>query len=118
MLTRPDADTTVVRPIRFDRLAKGETTTPGKTKAEWYGDGNSPFRAGLWTSQPGRSEVTYTVDELCVILEGVVRLTDASGKAETYRAGDTFLIPAGFKGVWETVEPVRKFYAVHKPAGA
>ena len=44
-------------------------------------------------------------------------LTDASGKTVTYRAGDTFLIPFGFKGIWETVEPVRKFFAVHKPKG-
>lgn len=31
-------------------------------------------------------------------------------------AEDTFLIPNGFAGVWETVEPVRKFYVVFKRA--
>jgi uncharacterized cupin superfamily protein len=24
--------------------------------------------------------------------------------------GDGFVIPAGFKGVWETLKPVRKWY--------
>ena len=47
-------------------------------------------------------------------LEGEVRLTDESGHTETYVAGDTFVIPKGFKGVWETVKPVRKFFAVYE----
>ena len=58
------------------------------------------------------------VYELCVLLEGVVRLPDAAGHVETYRSGDTFLIPNGFTGTWETVEPVRKFYAVFVPRQA
>lgn len=67
-----------------------------------------------WTGQPGSREISYEIDERCFVLEGKIRLIDASGNTETYMAGDTFLIPAGFKGVWETVEPVRKFYAIHK----
>jgi hypothetical protein len=49
------------------------------------------------------------------LIEGLVRLTDESGHVETYKGGDTFLIPNGFKGVWENVEPVRKIYAIHEP---
>jgi uncharacterized cupin superfamily protein len=112
-----EAPVDVVRPIRFDRHAAGEPSAPGKTRSEWYSGADGAFRAGIWTSQPGRSEVSYSIDELCVLLEGVVRLIDAAGRVEIYRAGDTFLIPKGFNGVWETVEPVRKFYAVHKPSG-
>jgi len=36
---------------------------------------------------------------------------------ETYRAGDSFLIPSGFKGTWETIEPVRKFFVIYEKAG-
>jgi uncharacterized cupin superfamily protein len=25
------------------------------------------------------------------------------------------VIPKGFKGTWETVEPVKKFYVIHTP---
>ena len=57
------------------------------------GDPSGRFKTGFWAAhQPGRSEIDYTSDELCVILEGVVRLTDSAGHVETYRAGDTFLI--------------------------
>jgi uncharacterized protein len=53
---------------------------------------------------------------LCVLLAGKVRITDEDGESQTYEAGDAFVIPRGFRGIWETVEPVRKFYATHKPA--
>ena len=109
-----DGDSSRVKSIRFDPATRGDATQRTTTK-EWYGDPTGSFKSGFWSAQPGRSEIRYTSDELCHILEGVVRLTDASGHVETYRAGDTFLIPNGFTGVWETVEPVRKFYAAHKP---
>jgi uncharacterized cupin superfamily protein len=64
-----------------------------------------------------KADVNYTEDEFCYILEGRVRLTDAAGKVEEYKAGDAFMIPAGFKGTWETVEAVKKFYVIHTPKG-
>ena len=100
--------------IRFDPETKGDAASPSTTR-EWYRDPTGHFRTGFWSAEPGRMQIDATKDELCVILDGVVCLTDASGHAETYRRGDTFLIPNGFKGVWETIEPVRKFYAVHRP---
>jgi hypothetical protein len=41
-----------------------------------------------------------------------VQLTDAEGHAETFGAGSAFLIPAGFKGSWETLETLKKYYAI------
>ena len=107
-------DGDVKRSIRFD---PGEPSDPvaQTTTAERYLDPTGAFKAGFWSGEPGRSEVHYRKDEFCVLLAGVVRLIDEQGQAQTYRAGDTFLIPNGFKGVWETVEPVRKLYAIHTP---
>lgn len=102
--------------IRFDANAASSPDAP-TTTIEWYASGNGAFRTGFWSSQPVRRDVNYVMDEICFILEGKVELTDASGHAEIYVAGDTFVIPAGFKGVWETVEPTRKFFAIHKAAG-
>lgn len=104
----------IVKSIRFDPNAQGDRASAKTTKKEWYADHTGAFRTGIWTAEPGKSEINYVSDELCVILDGTVRLTDASGHVETYHAGDTFLIPRGFIGTWETVQPVRKFYAVHK----
>jgi uncharacterized protein len=110
----PDA-LTVVKPIRFDPAATIDASQQ-TTTTEWYCDPSGRFKSGFWASKPGRADVHYEKDELCVILEGVVRLTDAAGDSQTYRSGDTFLIPSGFKGVWETIEPARKFYAIHRPS--
>jgi uncharacterized protein len=108
-----DAVTTTIRSVRFDNGAQPED---GKrmTSRTWYASPTGAFRTGFWAAQPGRADIAYTKDELCTLLEGEVRLTDESGQVETYIAGDTFVIPKGFKGVWETVKPVRKFFAVYE----
>jgi uncharacterized cupin superfamily protein len=98
--------------IRFDSRTPAEPGAP-TTAHEWYRSPDGRLTSGFWASTPGSIDVSYDEDEFCQILEGVVRLTDAAGRAETYRAGDSFMIPRGFKGVWETVETVRKFYVVY-----
>ena len=60
----------------------------------------------------GAKNVSYIEEEVCVILEGRVRLTDLSGNAKEFGAGSTFVLPAGFKGTWETIEPIKKVYVV------
>lgn len=83
--------------------------------AKAYADPTGAFSAGIWRSKPNRMEVRYTKDEFCLLLEGEVRLTDASGKTETYRAGDAFVVPAGFSGTWDMPVPVTKYYVLHVP---
>ncbi len=85
-----------------------ETTTH-----EWYRSPDERLSSGFWASAPARNAVDYAEDEFCQILEGVVHLTDEAGHTEIYRAGDAFVIPRGFKGYWETVEAVRKFYVIY-----
>jgi uncharacterized cupin superfamily protein len=104
----------VVRSIRFDRNAPVDPSAPTTTH-NWYEDSTGVLSSGFWASNPNRAEVDYTEDEFCYILEGRVRLTDSAGETEEYKAGDAFVIPKGFKGVWETVEPVKKFYVIHQP---
>jgi uncharacterized cupin superfamily protein len=77
-----------------------------------YQDPSEQFFAGIWSSSVGAFEVSYTEEELCVLLEGRVRLTDSSGEAREFGSGRAFVIPAGFKGVWENLEPVKKIYAM------
>jgi uncharacterized cupin superfamily protein len=44
-------------------------------------------------------------------------LTSEQGESWTLKAGDGFIIPAGFKGTWETVKKVRKHYVILLPKG-
>lgn len=77
-----------------------------------YTDPTEQFFAGIWQSSIGAKAVNYTEEEVCVILEGRVRLTDLNGNAKGFGAGSTFALPAGFKGTWETLEPVKKVYVI------
>ncbi|MGH6959099.1 MAG: cupin domain-containing protein [Dongiaceae bacterium] len=87
---------------------------PETTLQNYYTDASGSFFAGVWESTAGKWRVSYAEDEFCAIVSGKVVLTGADGVAEAFSAGDAFVIPAGFTGIWETVEPVRKLYAIHE----
>ena len=72
--------------------------------------------AGTWTSTPGRWHAFTDRDEFCTILSGHVRLVDQAGQAQTFRAGDAFLIPNGFRGYWDVIETTTKHFVIrHQP---
>ncbi|HSH98802.1 MAG: cupin domain-containing protein [Methylophilaceae bacterium] len=77
-----------------------------------YTDPTEQFFAGIWHSSVGAKTVNYTEEEVCYILEGRVRLTDEAGNAKEFGAGSTFVLPAGFKGTWETLEAIKKIYVI------
>ncbi len=97
--------------VRFQRGAVANAGVPSVTE-QLFSNLDGTFKAGFWSSEPNCVPISYEKDELCVLLEGTVALTDEAGNTETYRKGDTFMIPRGFKGTWETIEPAQKFYAV------
>jgi len=79
-----------------------------------FSDRSGRFHAGLWRHGPGVLAVDYTETELCVLLEGRVRLAADDGSVE-YDAGEAFVISAGFRGTWESVGRVTKAYAILDP---
>ncbi|MBF8778544.1 cupin domain-containing protein [Pseudomonas fulva] len=70
------------------------------------------FAAGVWEGAVGQWTVNYTEHEYCEIVQGVSVLRDTEGNAKTLRAGDRFVIPAGFQGTWEVLEACRKIYVM------
>ncbi|TBU95849.1 cupin domain-containing protein [Phytopseudomonas dryadis] len=70
--------------------------------------------SGFWASEPGIIELDFGPSqcELCTLLQGKVRLSSANGHEAIYCAGDTFIMPTGFRGRWETLETVRKYYLI------
>ncbi|WP_296266878.1 cupin domain-containing protein [Pseudomonas sp. UBA6562] len=74
------------------------------------------FAAGVWEGAVGHWKVSYTEHEYCEIVQGVSVLRDEAGEAKTLRAGDRFVIPAGFEGTWEVLEPCRKIYVMFEAA--
>lgn len=97
-----------------DRVIKGEPRTLVKN---YFSEPSGQFYAGTWSSSVGKWKVEYTENEFCHLLEGRVVITSEEGKRWHFNPGDAWVIPAGFRGTWETVEPARKRYAIFEPAG-
>ncbi len=101
-------------PVAVERLVAGQ---PTQATANAYSSADQAFHCGVWEGDVGAWRVRYTEHELCHMLAGKVRMTDDEGRETVVAAGDSFVIPAGFSGIWEVLEPARKLYAVYEPAG-
>jgi uncharacterized cupin superfamily protein len=82
-----------------------------------YEEPSGQFFAGDWSSTVGKWHVAYSEHEFCHLLEGKVVLTSDTGSQWHFGPGDAWVIPAGFSGTWETLEPARKRYAIFEAAG-
>lgn len=87
---------------------------PVQTVANLFASADGRFNCGVWTGQPGTWKVSFTENEFCHLVEGVVVVTSDNGESRTFRAGDAFVMPAGFTGTWAVVEPAKKLYAVYE----
>lgn len=106
-------------PLALDaaRLAPG-SPDPAQRVHNVYTDSGGHFYAGRWSSGVGAWQVRYTENELCVITRGRIRLTGADGDRQEFGPGDCFVVPAGYEGLWEVLEPAAKFYAIYEPPPA
>jgi uncharacterized protein len=96
-----------------DKLISGN---PKQRIWNHYSDASGKFFAGLWQSEVGKWKIAYTEEEYCQILEGTSIITDNEGHAVTVSAGDSLVVPRGFIGTWEVVNPTRKIYVVYEAA--
>ena len=113
------------RIVVLDRLQTGESANPSPENilagipraraSNQYTEPTQQFFCGIWTSTSGKWRVRYTEHEFCVIIEGRVRIESVTGEKHELRAGDAFVVPAGFEGIWEVTEPCKKWYAIFEP---
>ncbi len=74
--------------------------------------------SGIWHCEPGAWRIDFsdvpgkTREEFFHVLEGRIRITAETGEARSFGPGDACLIPAGFKGTFEVLEPVKKYYVM------
>nr|WP_297354323.1 cupin domain-containing protein [uncultured Caldimonas sp.] len=106
----PDTAPTVDRP-RPDRLLQGN---PRRDTWTLYESASKDLSCGIWHCEVGAWRIVFPAgkEEYFFVLEGVVRLHDVHGSVTEVRAGQGAVIPAGFEGVFEVVEPVRKHFVV------
>ncbi len=100
-------------PVAAERLVHGQ---PLQAVANAYSSQDERFHCGVWEGGVGAWRVQYTEHEFCHLLSGRVRLhDDAGGDVVVLEADQSFVVPAGFSGVWEVLEPARKLYAIYEP---
>ena len=111
---RPDGHPeTGLQPTSFVAPDAVEGDPPKETGHVFFTNAEGNLTAGVWEATPYKEvSESYPVDELMVILSGSVTITDDEGHAETFSAGDAFVLPKGFKGTWENREPVRKYFVI------
>lgn len=96
---------------REERRLEGN---PQRTSWNHFTSSSGEVNAGIWACEKGSWRIAFapTMDEYFYVLEGRCRIIDEQGKAAEGGPGDAMVIPAGFKGVFEVVEPMRKHYVI------
>jgi uncharacterized cupin superfamily protein len=95
------------------RLLSG---APRVTAWNHYAEDSGQFFAGIWAATRGSWRVRYSEHEFCHLLSGRVAITSDAGVRCEFSPGDSFVIPAGFSGIWEVLEDCRKLYALFEGA--
>ena len=102
-----------VSAIPPERCVNGQ---PEQTLWNQFQDSSEQMLSCIWECTEGKWNADYSgKNEFCHILSGKVVLTDEAGSSSTFSAGDSFVIPRGFVGTWEVLEPVRKLYVIVTP---
>lgn len=99
--------------IATDKLLAGRAATQAWNA---FSDSSGQFHVGHWASGPCKLKVSYSENELCLLLKGRAVLQDASGARAEFGPGEPFVIAAGFDGTWESIGDVIKIYAIFEAA--
>lgn len=100
---------------RSDYLVAAEKLIHGSARQStlnMFSDSRNEFHCGIWQGEPALWRVSYAEHEFCHILQGKICISDEAGASITVGPGDNFVIKAGFKGTWETLETAKKIYVV------
>lgn len=87
---------------------------PLRTTWNHYTNDSGEVFAGIWSSEVGSWRIAMgdREDELFFVTEGRCRLTAEDGHAVECAAGQSLVIPAGFRGLFEVLEPMTKHYLI------
>lgn len=110
-------ETTSQHPDEANRI-KGN---PLRIAREYFANDTHGVRAGTWEAGEGVYRIALGADkhELFHILTGRVIISEPDGaNPRQFVAGDTGVIPPGFKGIFEIVEAASKFWVVTELRGS
>ncbi len=105
---QPEAEFDYPRP---ERLVAGN---PQRTTWHHFTNDSGEVFMGIWASEVGawRIEMGATEDEYFYVTAGAGSLTADDGVIRQFTVGDAVIIPAGFKGIFNVIEPLTKHYVI------
>ncbi|OPZ13267.1 MAG: hypothetical protein BWZ07_00711 [Alphaproteobacteria bacterium ADurb.BinA280] len=74
---------------------------PSQTVWMHYSDPTGQFHVGVWRGEIGKWHIRYTEEEWCELL-----------------AGESVVIPRGFVGTWEVLQPTTKRFVIYERSDA
>lgn len=70
---------------------------------------NVTVRIGVWEAGESKMKLTdYPFTEYVLMISGHLVITNDDGTVMEFRAGDTFVMPKGWTGIWEVREHMKK----------
>lgn len=101
-----------IAPFPAELVIKGESEN--WESAIHQGD----FVVSVFEALPAVIDVSepFPYDEFVLVLEGEVSLTNMDGEAQTYKQGDTFLVPKGWQGTWAMPVKYREMIIIETKA--
>jgi uncharacterized cupin superfamily protein len=109
-ITRFDAQQPPAETGRPEKVLAGDPRTSSRN---FYASADQRFFSGVWESTAGKWPVNYSEHEFVHMLSGVAVLTSEDGDVQRFETGDSFVVPPGFKGTWESIGEVKKLYAIY-----
>lgn len=71
--------------------------------------GDVAVRVGVWESGVAKTYIEdYPFTEFVLMISGRVVLTNEDGTSNELVAGDTFVMPKGWSGIWDVQEAMKK----------
>ena len=112
--TPPDADFSPTNTVEPGCLISGTPNDRGVTQ---FASDDGSLTAGVWTCDTYHERVpSYPADELCVVIDGSVTVTEAGHEPRTFGPGEAFVIRRGTVCEWDVTGPFRKFFMEYDPA--
>ncbi len=96
----------------YDRPKPERLLRGNPLRTTWVHHRNGDTEYGLWACEPGAWRIEFHAgrEEFFRIIEGRIRITSEAGDAREFGPGDACVIPPGFRGSFEVLEPVRKHF--------
>lgn len=90
------------------------STPPLRTTWERHASEAEALSIGEWACEPGAWKIAFHAHrhEFFHVLEGRLRIHDDAGNMREFGPGDACIIPPGFRGMFEVLEPVKKRYVM------